>query len=194
MKLETWSNDFGYTQIVGECTRYHRRQDAVIGSMLDLCFARSSGNLSVTASVIKLPFSDHSGLIVSISKPKSIPTTLRYIKWQFPADLVKIVRDNPFVRKLKEIDLELYESELTDWLTSWETKAQKLITKVIKPYHKPWYTKLLSELETKFLGATDQETSKRLRTAYVNASRSAKKKHMTELASKMSKNGGIFKI
>ena len=84
--------------------------------------------------------------------------------------------------------------ELTDWLARWEGKARKRVNKLVKPYQKPWYSKALLDLKNKCAVTSDLEISKKLSTAYVNATRSAKKAHLSNLAKKMGKCGGLLRV
>ena len=112
----------------------------------------------------------------------------------FTPQLAQEARNNPCVIPEEVKDTETMEAIFTSWLSDWEDKARKTVNKSVKPFEQPWYTKHLSDLKDRFLKAADSELRKKLRTRYLNATRAAKKKYITELAVKMSKSGGIFKV
>ena len=66
--------------------------------------------------------------------------------------------------------------------------------KVSNPKSKPWYSPILGELRLKYSETEDRYLKKKLRNKYVNACRAHKANYYTNLAEKLSKEGGVYKV
>ena len=84
--------------------------------------------------------------------------------------------------------------ELSDWLSRIQDKAVSVKNKVSNPKSKPWYSPILAELRLKYSETEDKDLKKILRNKYVNACRAHKANYYSNLAEKLSKEGGVYKV
>ena len=83
---------------------------------------------------------------------------------------------------------------MSDWLSTIQEKTVSVRNKVSNPKSKQWYFPILAELRSKYSETEDNDLKKVLRNKYVNACWAYKANYYSNLAEKLSKAGGVYKV